>query len=50
MLKNFWLRFAISEAIVVAEAAVMTSGLTDAQKKSLEDLISAGQAVEASFS
>lgn len=49
MNKNFWLKFAISEALAVAQAAVMATNLTDAQKKALQDLITAGQECEAVF-
>jgi len=47
---NFWLQFAIAEAVGVANAVVATdSKITPAQKAALEALIVAGQGVAASF-
>jgi hypothetical protein len=48
-MKNFWIQFAVSSAVSAAEAAVLSSGLTPAQKEALANLISAGQAVELAF-
>jgi len=49
-MKNFWLNFAISEAVSVASIFVNSSNLTSEQKKALEDFILAGQAVSTAFS
>lgn len=40
---KFWIRFAINEAITVAEAFIGGTKLTEAQKASAEKLIAAGQ-------
>ena len=49
MPSNFWLKFAVAEALAVAQAFLSVSTLTDAQKKALNDLIAAGQEVDLSF-
>lgn len=49
-MQNFWLQFAIAEAVAVASAYVASSpNLTPAQKKALEDLVVAGQDVANAF-
>lgn len=41
--KNFWLMFAIQQAIAVAEVFVTSSALTEQQKTDLQAIITAGQ-------
>lgn len=49
-MKNFWLMFAIQEAVAVTSAVVASSpSLSPAQKTALENLVSAGQQVAAAF-
>lgn len=49
MPNNFWLQFAISEALSVASAFVSLSTLTPQQKADLEAFIAAGQKVASDF-
>jgi len=49
MNSNFWLTFAINEAIAVPAAYVASSKLTDAQKAAAEQFIAAGQALLATL-
>jgi len=50
MPKNFWLQFAIQEAIVVAEGILAAqTGLTQQQKDALIKLIADGQSVAQVF-
>lgn len=47
---NFWLSFAVEEAVGVAQAVVATSTtLSTAQKTALDNLITAGQQVATVF-
>ncbi len=47
--KNFWLKFAIEEALVVAGALLNSTNLTPEQKTDLQALIMSGQKVLADF-
>jgi len=50
MPKNFWLQFAIQEAIVVAEGVLSAqTNLTQVQKDALTKLITDGQLVAQAF-
>lgn len=42
---NFWITFAINEAITVAQGFVAASKLTDPVKAAVENFITSGQAV-----
>lgn len=46
---NFWLNFAIQEAVTVAEAFVNTANIKPVLKAALENLITAGNTVLAAI-
>lgn len=49
MSKNFWLTFAVQEAVTVAQAFIEQSSIKPGLKAALENLIAAGQAVIATI-
>lgn len=49
-MKNFWVQFAISEALSVVQAFVASNaGMNPALKTALENFITSGQAVVSAF-